>query len=72
MKLLLRIFFDRNEQPLRDLVHHRMAMYDPLAIILKPIFAGWAVCLTDGRELMRFRGLGARRRALRFVYAQVA
>ena len=29
-----------------------------LAIILKPIFGGWAVCLTDGRELVRFRGPG--------------
>jgi hypothetical protein len=47
-------------------------MNDPLAIILKPIIAGWAVCLTDGRELVRFRGPGARRRALRFLYAQLA
>lgn len=29
--------------------------------------AGWAVCLTDGRELARFRGPGARVRALRYV-----
>jgi hypothetical protein len=38
-----------------------------LAITLKPILYGWAVCLTDGRELARFRGPGARERALRFL-----
>jgi hypothetical protein len=53
-------------------LRYRTAMNDPLAIILKPIIAGWAVCLTDGRELVRFRGPGARRRALRFLYAQLA
>ena len=38
-----------------------------LAVTLKPIFYGWSVCLTDGRELARFRGPGARERALRFL-----
>jgi hypothetical protein len=42
-----------------------------LAIILNPIRAGWAVCLTDGRELARFRGPGARFRALRFLRTQL-
>lgn len=42
-------------------------MSSALAIILKPILWGWAVCLTDGRELARFHGLGARGRALRYV-----
>ena len=42
---------------------------NPLAIILEPIPGGWAVCLSDGRELARFRGLGARRRALLFATA---
>jgi hypothetical protein len=37
------------------------------AIILKPVTAGWAVCLTNGQELARFRGPGARLRALRYV-----
>jgi hypothetical protein len=37
------------------------------AVILKPILGGWAVCLTDGRELARFRGPGARRRATRYL-----
>ncbi len=40
-----------------------------LAITLKPILYGWAVCLTDGRELARFRGPLARERALRFLTA---
>jgi hypothetical protein len=28
---------------------------------------GWAVALTDGRELVRFTGFGAKRRALRYL-----
>jgi hypothetical protein len=42
-------------------------MSGPLAIILKPLAWGWAVCLTDGRELIRFRGPRARERALRYL-----
>jgi hypothetical protein len=38
-----------------------------LALTLKPIDHGWAVTLTDGRELVRFIGLGAKRRALRYL-----
>jgi hypothetical protein len=38
-----------------------------LALMLKPITHGWAVVLTDGRELVRFTGLGAKRRALRYL-----
>lgn len=38
-----------------------------LAVILKPIRYGWAVALTDGRELVRFTGLGAKARALRYL-----
>jgi len=37
------------------------------AILLKPIPHGWAVTVTDGRELARFVGPGAKQRALRFV-----
>ena len=37
------------------------------AIILRPLTAGWAVCLTNGLELARFRGPGSRLRALRYV-----
>jgi hypothetical protein len=46
------------------------AMTNTLAITLKPIFGGWAVCLSDGRRLALFRGPGARLRALRYVEAQ--
>ena len=38
-----------------------------LAIMLKPTPHGWAVSLTDGRELARFAGPGARSRALRYI-----
>jgi hypothetical protein len=34
-----------------------------LAVMLKPIDHGWAVILTDGRELARFTGFGAKARA---------
>ncbi len=40
----------------------------PLALLLKPIHHGWAVVLTDGRELVRFTGLGAKRRARRYLF----
>jgi hypothetical protein len=40
------------------------------SIILKPILGGWAVCLSDGRELARFRGPAARCRALRYLRMQ--
>jgi hypothetical protein len=42
-----------------------------LALILRPIHYGWAVCLTDGRELARFSGPWAKYRALRYL-AQAA
>jgi hypothetical protein len=38
-----------------------------LSIMLKPIHRGWAVQLTDGRELARFLGPGSRWRALRYA-----
>jgi len=38
-----------------------------LAVVLKPISCGWAIALTDGREIARFLGPGAKRRALRYV-----
>jgi hypothetical protein len=40
---------------------------DALALKLKSIRDGWAIALTDGRELARFTGLGAKRRALRYL-----
>ena len=38
-----------------------------VAVTLKPLDHGWAVALTNGRELARFTGLGARWRAIRYV-----
>lgn len=46
-------------------------MSGPLAIILKPLAWGWAVCLSDGRELVRFRGPRARERALRYLHTEL-
>jgi len=40
-----------------------------VALMIKPIANGWAVWRTDGRELARFRGLFAWRRAVRFAAA---
>jgi hypothetical protein len=36
-------------------------------MILRPIRYGWSVQLTDGRELARFLGPGARSRATRYL-----
>jgi len=38
-----------------------------VAVILKPVDRGWAVALTDGREVARFKGPGAKRRAIRYI-----
>jgi hypothetical protein len=38
-----------------------------LALQVEPTDDGWAVSLTDGRLLARFRGRGAKRRALRYL-----
>jgi hypothetical protein len=38
-----------------------------LAVMLKPIESGWAVTLTDGRELARFTGFGAKARAMCYM-----
>jgi hypothetical protein len=38
-----------------------------LALMIRPTRHGWAVSLTDGREVARFRGPGAKRRALRYL-----
>lgn len=47
----------------------KSAMSYALAVTLKRVPYGWAVCLTNGRELVRFQGLGARCRALRYLRA---
>lgn len=46
-------------------------MSNALAIVLKPLTLGWAVCLTNGRELARFYGPGARMRALRWLRTEL-
>jgi hypothetical protein len=38
-----------------------------LALMIRPTHPGWGIYLTDGRELARFRGPGAKRRALRYL-----
>ena len=38
-----------------------------LALIIRPTRHGWAVYLTDGRELARFCGPGSKWRALRYL-----
>ena len=38
-----------------------------VAVLITPTTLGWKVVLTDGRELARFTGLGAKQRAIRFV-----
>jgi hypothetical protein len=45
---------------------------NPLALIIRPTHHGWAVYLTDGRELARFSGPGAKRRALRYLAQTIA
>ena len=35
--------------------------------MVAPTTDGWAVLVSNGTELARFRGVGARRRALRYV-----
>jgi hypothetical protein len=38
-----------------------------LGLMIRPTHHGWAVYLTDGRELARFNGPAAKRRALRYL-----
>jgi hypothetical protein len=38
-----------------------------LGVMIGPTTDGWAVYLTNGRELARFRGIAARWRALRYI-----
>jgi hypothetical protein len=42
-----------------------------LTLMLRPVPGGWAVYLSNGRELVRYRGLAARWRAMRFVAGAV-
>lgn len=47
-------------------------MSKALSMMLRPIPFGWSVRLSDGRELARFLGPGARRRAIRYLRLFVA
>ncbi len=38
-----------------------------LAVMIRPIDHGWAVCLTGGRVLVRYRGVFSKRLALRYL-----
>jgi transcription-repair coupling factor (superfamily II helicase) len=38
-----------------------------LGLTITPIPRGWAVALTDGRQIARFSGPTAKRRALRYL-----
>jgi hypothetical protein len=38
-----------------------------LALVMRPVDRGWAVYLTNGEELVRYRGLFARQLALRYM-----
>jgi hypothetical protein len=40
---------------------------NPVAVTLKRTRGGWAIGLTDGREIARFTGPGAKYRALRYL-----
>jgi hypothetical protein len=37
--------------------------------MLKPIAGGWVIALSDGREVARFTGPAAKRRAMRYLAA---
>jgi hypothetical protein len=49
-------------------VNINYTMLQLLEVMFKRIFAGWAVVLSDGREVARFRGPFARARARRLVF----
>jgi hypothetical protein len=38
-----------------------------LALMIRPTQDGWGVFLTNGREVIRYRGIGSRFRALRYL-----
>jgi hypothetical protein len=38
-----------------------------LSLLIRPTDNGWGVYLSDGQELMRYRGLCAKRHALRYL-----
>jgi hypothetical protein len=64
-QFVLKVFFESSETTLHKPGHPELRTM--LAILLKPTWDGWAVCLTDGSQLARFHGPGAYRRAQRYL-----
>jgi hypothetical protein len=38
-----------------------------LALMIRPTDNGWAVCFSDGRELVRYRGFCSKQLAVRYL-----
>ena len=38
-----------------------------LGLMIRPTGDGWGVYLTNGRELVRYRGIGSKRRAAQYL-----
>jgi hypothetical protein len=38
-----------------------------LALMIRPTRTGWAVCLSDGQELVHYRGPFSKRLAMRYL-----
>jgi hypothetical protein len=38
-----------------------------LTLMVRPTHDGWGVYLSDGREVVRYRGIGSKYRALRYL-----
>lgn len=53
-------------RPTSRLSQRRLLM-SALALMMRPTHDGWGVYLTDGQELIRYRGLCARQLALRYL-----
>jgi len=43
-----------------------------LALLVRPTEAGWAVCLSNGQELARYRGPCSKQRAVRSLHRYAA
>jgi hypothetical protein len=43
-----------------------------LALMIRPTADGWGVYLTNGQEIVRYRGLASKWRALRYLVSATA
>ena len=43
-----------------------------VALSIRPTETGWAVCLSNGQELTRYRGLCSKQLAVRYLYRYAA